>query len=110
MRVWVMTKFYDCPEHNWPWPVCTAYGQNHHGPGRQHPEWALVNMETSPVQIEAMDEDPRVIYCGKEFDSPPAQLLETFKELLDPKTRYLFMGQVIAKLAQTEWAFYHEVK
>ena len=109
MRVWVLSQFYDCPEHDWPWPVCTAYGVDPHGPGRLsavNTDFALVSIETSPVHIEAMKQDARIVYCGRDYDTPPPELLSTYQSKLDPMVQYMFIGQVIARLAQTEPAFY----
>ncbi len=105
----MLSKFYQCPEFNWPWPVCAAYGDNIYCP--QMPKssdgWALVHIYTSPQHVGAIPDDPRVIYCGKEWDTPPKQVLDTYADVLDPKVTYMFMGQVIARLAQQEPAYYH---
>lgn len=111
MRVWVLSKHYDCPEHEHPWPVVTAYGVDHHCPGRpalDNGVYALMSIETDPEHINAMREDPRIIYCGRSFSTPPQILLELYRHKLDPNTTYLFMGQVIEQLAQSEPAFYHK--
>lgn len=107
-NVWVLTQFYDCPEFDWPWPVCTAYGDGHFCPGKPSPdsEWALVQMDTTPQHVDAMKEDPRVIYCGMDYDAPPAFMLEVFKDKINPATNYMFIGQVVAALAQSEPAYY----
>jgi hypothetical protein len=95
------------PIHNWTVPVCTAYGGNYLCP--RLPEtadgWALVLIETSPQQIEAAKQDPRVVYCGKDYNTPPPQVLTTYASWLDPAVNYMFMGQVLAKLAETEPIF-----
>jgi hypothetical protein len=110
MQVWMLSKFYDCEVHNWIWPVCAAYGDGPYCP--RHPatadSWALVKLWTSPQQIEAAKQDPRVIVCGKDYDAPPTEVLSTYSAWLDPAVTYMFMGQVIARLAQLEPIFYHE--
>jgi hypothetical protein len=110
MKAWVLTQFYQCPEFDWPWPVCSSYGDAPYCP--QQPVdpvntggWALVHMHTTYQHIEAMKLDPRVLYCGQDYDAPPQQMLDTYKQLLDPNVNYMFIGQVIAKLAQSEPCF-----
>jgi hypothetical protein len=111
MDVWMLSKFYDCEVHGWAWPVCAAYGDaprvNRHA---EDPDgWALVKVWTSPQQIEAAKQDPRVIVCGKDFNAPPRELLEAYASWLDPTVTYMFMGQVIAKLAEAEPIFHSDV-
>jgi len=109
-EVWMLSQFYLDPIHNWNVPVCTAYGGNFVCPRDPHtPDgWALVLIDTSPQQIEAARQDPRVVVCGKNYDPPPQQALTEYASWLDPSTTYMFMGQVLAQLAQTEPAFQHE--
>lgn len=112
-KVWMLTKFYDCEVHGWKWPVAAAYGNLPYVP--LHPPdlengWALVHVTVTPPQIEAAKKDPRVVYCGKDYNRPPQQVLDTYKDWLDPNTTYQFMGQVIAALAEREPKFYHEVQ
>jgi hypothetical protein len=107
-KVWVLSKFYDCPEHEWPWPVCTAYGDGHYSVREADSDWALVKMDSSPQHVEAMKEDPRVIYCGRDHDTPPTLMLQVFKDKLAPGVNYMFVGQIIAALAQTNPGYYHE--
>lgn len=109
-EVWMLSQFYLDPLHNWDVPVCTAYGGNYVCP--RHPDtpdgYALVLLDTSPQQIEAAKQDPRVVVCGRDYDTPPAQLLSTYASWLDPNTNYLFVGQVLARLAQTDPGYYHQ--
>lgn len=110
----MLSQGYDCPErsalHKQMFPVCSAYGYNyrHAIPLLTPVDWQLVQMDTTPTQLEAAKQDPRVIVCGKDYDPPPAKVLEVYKDWLDPNVTYLFMGQVIARLAQREIGFYHE--
>jgi hypothetical protein len=110
MRVWMLTKFYDCPEFDWRWPVCHAYGFSPYCPMKPaDPDgFALVKLDTTPQHVEAIKQDPRVIYCGKDYDAPPKELLALYAGMLDPAVTYMFLGQVIARLAQQEPAFYHD--
>jgi len=113
-QVWMLSQFYTDPIHSAnlgvDLPVCLAYGENFHCCG--HPEtadgWALVHIWSAQQQIEAARQDPRVIVCGKDYDTPPAKVLEVYKDWLTPNTAYMFMGQLIARLAQIEPTFYHE--
>lgn len=69
--------------------------------------WTLIRLTSSPQHIEASKLDPRVLYCGTDFDPVPAKVLEVFAPWLDPSTTYSFMGQVIAKLAKIWPTFNH---
>ena len=112
--MWFLSQFYTDPLHSanlgCDLPVCSAYGLNYHAV--QVPPtpdaWGLVTMWTSIQQIEAARQDPRVIVCGKDYDPPPAKVLEVFGSQLDPGVTYLFMGQVIARLAQSDMSYYHQ--
>jgi hypothetical protein len=108
MNVWMLSKFYDCEVHGWIWPVCAAYGDGPYVP--RHPDtpdgWALVKVWTSPQQMEAAKQDPRVIVCGKDYNTPPRELLDAYASWLDPAVTYMFIGQVIARLAETEPIFH----
>jgi hypothetical protein len=114
MRIWMLSQGYECPErsafHQQLFPVCSAYGYHYRYavPLITPDDWQLVQIDTTPLQIEAAKQDPRIIVCGKDYDTPPAKVMEIYKDWLDPNTTYMFMGQVIAKLAQTNLAFYHE--
>jgi hypothetical protein len=112
MRIWVLTKFYQCPEFDWPWPVCAAYGEAPYCPWHSrtdvYNDWAMVKLWTSPVQIEAMKQDPRVVPVGGDWDPVPQQVIEVFSRWLDPNVTYQCMGQLIAKLGQWEPCFLHE--
>lgn len=109
-RVWFLTQFYDCQVHGWQWPVCTAYGANHHAP--LHPPsndgWALVWIWTTHQQIQASKRDPRVIYCGAMASRPPAKVLEVYKDWLDPAETYTRMDQLLELLAEHEPNFLNE--
>jgi hypothetical protein len=70
--------------------------------------FGMVKVWTSPPQIEAAKEDPRVIVCGGDFDPVPPEVITTFHRWLDPNVTYQCMGQVIAKLGQWEPCFLHE--
>jgi len=108
---WFLSQFYDDPLHiAGPMPVCMAYGSavpGFHwllaGSG-----WGLVLMYTSPPQIDASKQDERVVYCGTSYSKPPAKLLEAYASMLDPEETYTTMGQVLAKLAETEPLFMHD--
>ena len=109
-NAWFLTQFYLDPIHNWHVPVCSAYGGNFLCPRNPDTDdgWALVTMDTSPQQMEAAAQDPRVIVCGKEYSTPPTQVLAAYASWLDPNVNYMFMGQVLTKLAETEPAFGHQ--
>lgn len=114
MRVWMLSQGYHCPDrsdfHNTKFPVCSAYGYNFHMVRQlvNETDWELVQIDTTVHQIEAAQQDPRVIYCGVRDDDPPAKLLEVYADLLDPNKTYITVGQVIARLAKTEPSFHHE--
>ena len=112
--MWFLSQFYTDPLHSenlgCNLPVCSAYGQNYHAVQvPSAPEgWGLVMMRTTFQQIEAARQDPRVIVCGKDYDAVPAKMLEVFGSQLDPSVTYMFIGQVISRLAQSEISYYHE--
>jgi hypothetical protein len=114
MRIWMLSQFYHCPEHSKNLgvlqPVCNAYGYNYHNviAGKTEDEWQLVEIFTTVGQLEAAKKDPRVVICGKDYNKPPAKLLEVYKDWLDPSETYMFMGQVIARLAEKVPAFHHQ--
>lgn len=113
-QIWMLSQFYTDPLHSVnlgvDLPVCLAYGENFHC--FKHPEtpdgWGLVHIWATLQHIEAARQDPRIIVCGREYDAVPAKVLEVYKDLLDPDTTYMLMGQVIAKLAQAEPSIYQE--
>jgi hypothetical protein len=108
-RAWFLSKFYADPLHpHGLLPVCRAYGSafGHHR--FEDSDWGLVLMYTSPPQIEASRQDERVVFCGTDYSKPPAQVLECYAALLDPTETYQSMGQLLAKLAETEPLFMHE--
>ena len=104
---WMLSKFYHDPIHGWDVPVCSAYGGNFVCVRHPDPpgEWGLVYLDTTLQQVEAAKQDPRVVVCGKAYDPPPKKLLQEWASWLDPNVTYLFMGQVLSKLSETEPAF-----
>lgn len=105
MRVWVMSQFYMCPEFDFIWPVCSAYGEGCNCPWHtldavESGQWGLIRMSTTGEHIEAMKDDPRVLYVGDDWAPVHPKVIEIFGQWLDPTANYLFMGQVISKLAQ----------
>lgn len=85
---------------HWFWPVCPA----------TEDEWKLVRVALDNHQLDAAKQDSRVVYCGirEGFDPPPPQLLQIYADQLDPSTSYMFFGQVLAKLAQSNANYYQE--
>jgi hypothetical protein len=107
--IWFLSQFYDDPLHTaGPLPVCGAYGSTygfHCLPGAT---WGLVLMWTTPPQVDAAKQDDRVVFCGTNYNTPPAQLLTAYAALLDPTVTYTFMGQLLVKLAESEPLFMHD--
>jgi hypothetical protein len=86
-RVWLLTRFYQDPEHPDPnhWiPFAASYGGQWVCP--QYPAdpstgWALIEMLTTPHQQRAMLRDPRIKAVPKLYGSKkiPSELLDAYK-------------------------------
>lgn len=107
LSVWFLTQHY-IDETGWMHPVAYDYGQHFFCPvtPATPDEWALVRVAIDVHQIEAAKQDPRLIYCGREYNTPPPKLLEVYASKLDPGATYAFFGQVLATLAETEPNYY----
>ena len=106
--IWFLTKFYDDPLHEAaPLPVCTAYGSYFGFHRLDGADWGLCLMWSTPPQLDAAKQDDRVVFCGTNYNTPPAQLLTAYASLLDPEATYTMMGQVLVKLADSEPLFMH---
>lgn len=108
-QAWFLSKFYDDPLHTaGPLPVCTAYGSvfGFHRP--EGSEWGLILMYTTPPQIDAAKQDERVVFCGTSYSRPPIQALSCYASYLEPNETYTSMGQMLAKIAETEPLFMHD--
>jgi len=111
----MLSQYYEDPLHpaddpdapRWKMPVATAYGINYKYHASDDADWCLCQLDIGAHQIEASKLDPRVVYIGKEYNKPPAQFLAAFASRLDPEETYIFVGQVLAKLAETEPWFMH---
>lgn len=62
MTVWMLSQFAQEPVNDWEWPVAASYSNGHDCP--QHPiapeTWALVKCDSTPAQMNAAEQDPRV--------------------------------------------------
>lgn len=109
LDIWLLSQYY-VDDRGWTYPVAFDYGEHYFAP--LHPEtpdgWSLVRLAADSHQLDAAKQDPRVVYCGRDYDTPPAKMLEVYASQLDPNVTYMFLGQVLARLAQTEPSYYHE--
>jgi hypothetical protein len=106
MSRWFLSQFYSDGASTL--PVCLAYSSGQwHCPVFPSAEdgWALVEASTSPVQIEAAKQDPRVLVCPLTFDPSPVD-----QRIIDAYTSRgaatgMSMGALMAKLCETEPCF-----
>jgi hypothetical protein len=84
-------------------PVCSAYGARWYCPLKPDSVdgWALVQIWTSPDQIEAAKTDPRVVVCGNnDFSTIPQEVVDTYSSM--GATPGMVMGQLRAVLGAIE--------
>jgi hypothetical protein len=99
---WLLSQFFRDSNGNLV-PVCTAYGARWFCPRFPSSDdgWALVQIWTSPDQVEAAKTDPRVVVCdGNDFTVIPQQVADTYAT--DGVTAGMMLGQARAVLGQTE--------
>lgn len=88
-------------------PVASAYGGRYSYPRSPATDdgWALVFMLTSPQQIAAARQDPRVVVCPLAFDNSaaPDEVISTYASW--GVTAEMSMGSVLARLSETEPIF-----
>lgn len=72
MKRWMLSQFY-LGENGWLQPVAAAYSQGCRWPlaPEAENEWALVECYVSPQQIEAAQQDPRIVVCPQVYDPAP---------------------------------------
>jgi hypothetical protein len=71
MDTWMLSKFYINTENGFIWPVAATYSNGHVCP--RFPDdvengWALVKCNSTPQQIQAAMEDPRVLVYRSLWD------------------------------------------
>jgi hypothetical protein len=76
-----LSKFYMNEQTGIETPVCSAYGARYHCPTHPEPDgWAIVQMLSTPMQMQAAKEDPRVLCLPLLFDPSPVAdiVIETY--------------------------------
>lgn len=109
---WVLSQFFTDDALNMRVPVARAYSTGYwRCPTNPVTDdgWALVQMYTSPLQLEAAKQDPRIVICPLTFD--PAAVDQRVIDAYASwgATTGMSMGALIAKLADTEPGFAHSI-
>jgi hypothetical protein len=106
---WLFSQFYVDDSLHMPVPVCSAYGFRWFCPSfpRDTDGWALVQMLTTPQQIEASKDDPRVLVMPQLYDPTPLPQIVTDTYADWGATAGMTAGALIAKLEETEPVFGH---
>jgi hypothetical protein len=106
---WFLSQTYLDVEHNMRIPVCTAYGSQWTCPTLPATDdgWCLVLMATSPMQIAACKQDPRVMVCPLVFDPTPLPQAVIDAYASWGATLGMTMGALLATLAEVEPIFGH---
>jgi hypothetical protein len=107
-----LSQFFTDEALNMRVPVCRAYGTGSWKcPTNPATDggWALVQMYTSALQIEAAKQDPRVVVCPLLFDPSPVP-----QAVIDAYTSWgatsgMSMGALLTKLAAKEPVFAHSL-
>jgi hypothetical protein len=116
--VWVLSQFYkddslQVHDQEQVHPVAHDYAEEDFCPVRpgggfaDQDDWALVRLKTDTERIKLLKQDPRIVYCGTPWDSPPQRLLDVYSSKLAGST-YIMLGQVLLKLAEIEPLYHPE--
>lgn len=104
---WFLSQFYLDAALSIRVPVCTAYGGKWLCPTGPATDdgWALVQMLSTPMQMEAATADGRVVVCPYLFDpsTVPASVTTAYAEW--GATAGMSLGALLAKLSETEPLF-----
>ena len=105
MYAWVMSKFYTATDGS-VLPTAYSYGNNHVAMGFQSNGYGLVwiSLESQQLEFLRSGTDPDVEVVGTEWNTPTPLLLTTYADQLGTHT-FVTLGQVLAKLGQTEPRF-----
>src|SRR6478672_8144881 len=105
MYCWVMSKFHTAVDGT-VLPTAYSYGYNHAAMGYESNGYGLVwiTLDTQQLEFLRSGTDPDVEVVGTEWDAPTPLLLTTYADKLGTGT-FVMLGQVLAKLGQTEPRF-----
>ena len=68
--------------------------------------WMLCHVKCDPAIVEYMKKDTEdFLWIGGDYSKVPQVVLDTYASKLDPEETYLFIGQVVQKLAEWEPRF-----
>lgn len=100
---WVLTQFFR-DENNQLRPVCSAYGGSCRCPMLPTTDdgLALVEMMTTPHQLDAAKQDPRVTVCPNLFDPSPLPQAVTDAYATRGATTGMSMGALMSMLGEIE--------
>jgi hypothetical protein len=105
VQVWMLSQTYTEPVNGWEWPVAASYANGHVCP--QHPDtpggWSLVKCNSTPVQIEAAAQDPRVQPYRTLWDPLTPETVTAYQN--KGAKAGMMLGQLIQVLAQTDNGF-----
>lgn len=106
---WWFSQFYRDTTLQMLMPVCNSYGYRWFVPSYPPDEdgWGLVQMLTTPHQIQAAVPDPRVIIMPQMYDATPLPqaVIGTYAKW--GATAGMSFGTLLAKLEETEPTFGH---
>lgn len=105
MTIWMISQFYTEPVNGWDWPVAASYSNGHTCPRNpEAPEtWALVQCDSSPQQIEAADQDPRVHPYRTMWDLLTPETVTAYQK--NGAIAGMMLGQLIQLLAQGDMGY-----
>lgn len=101
--MWMLSKFYIHPDNGFTWPFAAAYSNGHlcpRCPEDIQNDWALVRCYSTPQQIEAAAQDPRVQPYRTLWDPINRDTFEAYKT--KGAAEGMLLGQLLQILAQTE--------
>jgi hypothetical protein len=104
MKRWVLSQFQLEQEGGYFRPVVADYAVGCRWPNGPTVEdgWSLVEIDSSPVQLEAIQQDPRIVVCPLVFDPTPLsqQIIDAYAD--KGAALGMSMGALLAMLAETE--------